>query len=84
VIRKINNMQVSIDLNIEELLLLIRKLPEDHLIKIQGEISSVLQNKIPVNKDEYLKTLLEAPTMNDEQYHVFKENRNRFNQWKTS
>lgn len=77
-------MQVSIDINIEQLLLLIKKLPEDQLLRIQGEINEALFKKALEDKDEYLKILMDAPTMSKEQYQEFKENRNRFNQWRTS
>jgi hypothetical protein len=77
-------MQMSIDVDIDQLLFLIRNLPEKQLVEIQTEISKTLQGKSSENKAEYLDMLLQAPTMSDEQYQQFKENRKAFNQWRTS
>jgi len=77
-------MQMSIDIDIDQLLFLIKSLPEDQLLKIQSEISKTLQVDSSENKADYLELLLQAPTMSDEQYQKFKENRKIFNQWRTS
>ncbi len=77
-------MQVSIDINVEQLLVLIKNLPEDQLLKLYGEITKTLKTKTNVDKDEYLDMLLQAPTMSKDQYLAFKENRKKFNQWRTS
>ena len=68
-------MQMSIDVNIEQLLFLIRNLPEEQLLKIQAEISKSLKVKTSESKADYLEMLLEAPTMSEEQYQQYKENR---------
>ncbi|MFN3555775.1 MAG: hypothetical protein ACK4VN_07420 [Bacteroidales bacterium] len=75
-------MQISIDINIEQLLVLIRNLPEEQLLKIQHEVSKTLQIKSAASKSDYLEMLLEAPTMSKEQYVEYKQNRNRLNQWR--
>ena len=77
-------MQMSIDVNIEQLLFLIRNLPEEQLLKIQAEINKSLKVKTSESKADYLEMLLEAPTMSEEQYQQYKENRKSFNQWRTS
>ena len=77
-------MQMSIDVNIEQLLFLIRNLPEEQLLKIQAEISKSLKVKTSENKADYLEMLLEAPTMSEEQYQHYKENRKSFKQWRPS
>lgn len=77
-------MQMSIDVNIEQLLFLIRNLPEEQLLKIQAEINKSLKLKTSESKADYLEMLLEAPTMSAEQYQQYKENRKSFKQWRTS
>jgi hypothetical protein len=78
-------MQVSIEINIEQLLFLIKKLPEDQLLIIQDEINNALYNKTSEEKKaDYLKTILEAPIMSKDQFVAFKENRKRFDLWRTS
>ena len=77
-------MQMSIDVNIEQLLFLIRNLPEEQLLKIQAEINKSLKVKTSESKADYLEMLLEAPTMSEEQYQQYKENRKSFKQWRTS
>lgn len=77
-------MQMSIDVNIEQLLFLIRNLPEEQLLKIQAEINKSLKLKTSESKADYLEMLLEAPTMSEEQYQQYKENRKSFKQWRTS
>jgi hypothetical protein len=75
-------MHVSIDINIEQLLVLIRSLPEDQLVRLQHEINSSLQEKSKENKDKYLEMLLHAPTMSEEQFVAYQENRDKINQWR--
>lgn len=77
-------MQVSIDVNLEQLLLLIKNLPEEQLIKIQEEINKTLRVKTSEKKADYLEMLIQAPTMSEEQYQQYKENRKSFNQWRIS
>ncbi len=77
-------MQMSIDVNIEQLLFLIRNLPEEQLLKIQAEINKSLKVKTSESKADYLEMLLEAPTMSEEQYQQYRENRKSFKQWRTS
>jgi uncharacterized protein YpbB len=75
-------MHVSIDINLEQLLVLIRSLPEGQLVRLQQEISKSLQEKSSENKDKYLEILLHAPTMSEEQYVAYKENRRKINKWR--
>jgi len=75
-------MQMSIDVNVEQLLFFIRNLPEDQLLKIQTEINKKLSVKAKENKVDFLEMILQAPTMTSGEYRQFKENRKKFNQWR--
>ena len=77
-------MQLTVDIQYEQLIDIIRHLPANQLAKIKSD----LENTVTVNKDETGKTdfqefLLKGPVMSDVQYSAFKENRKKFNQWRS-
>ena len=76
-------MQLTVDIQYEQLINIIRNLPPNQLAMIKSE----LENTVPENKAVTLKTdfqefLLKGPVMSDVQYSAFKENRKTFNQWR--
>lgn len=77
-------MNFSVDINIDQLLHFIKNLPEDQLVKIRNEVNKTLELKSSENKDDLLELILNAPTMSKDQYKTFRENRKKFNEWRTS
>ncbi|MFW6351810.1 MAG: hypothetical protein ACOC2E_05450 [Bacteroidota bacterium] len=77
-------MQVSLDIDIDQLLLFIKNLPEDQLLKIRNELNITIEKKTKEKKKDFLELISNAPTMSDQQYKTFQENRKTFNQWRNS
>jgi len=77
-------MQVSLDIDIDQLLLFIKNLPEDQLLKIRNELNNTIEKKTKEKKKDFLELISNAPTMSDQQYKTFQENRKTFNQWRNS
>jgi hypothetical protein len=74
-------MQLTVDINIEQLIQILRSLPANQREKIKSELNkSAIQDK---NRNSFQEFLLKGPTMTDSQYEEFLENRKKMNQWRT-
>lgn len=76
-------MQLSVDLNIDQLIQVLKKLPAHQKNRIEAELNDARTEKIQIEKSEFQKFLLKGPVMSDSQYNQFKENRKKMNQWRT-
>ncbi|MDR2233705.1 MAG: hypothetical protein LBE56_11385 [Tannerella sp.] len=78
-------MEITIQLNYEQIMGLIRQMPANQIERIKNEISDhYIQTKAVKDITGFQKFILSAPVMSAEQYEQFKQNRKYFNQWRTS
>jgi hypothetical protein len=79
---KIVIMELTVDLNIDQLIQVIKKLPPHQKSRIKAELNDIEIEKKQIEKSEFQKFLLKGPVMSDLQYSQFKENRKQMNQWR--
>ena len=77
-------MEVKLNVRYEQLIDLINQLPPDDINKLKAEIDRILNKVSSTADDEWESLLLNGPVMDDEQYRVFEENRQKFDQWRES
>lgn len=75
-------MQLTVDFNIDQLIQILKKLPEDQKKRIKAELIDQETKNRKIEKSEFQKFLFKGPVMSDLQYKQFKENRKRMNQWR--
>lgn len=76
-------MELKVDIAFDELMNIIRQLPDDKKSLLRDELSpskTIIEEK---SNDDFLKFLLSGPVMDDEQYKNYLEARNHFNKWRT-
>lgn len=78
------DMQLIVDVNIEQLIQLIKNLPEKQKAKIKSELYETSSQGVNQEKIDFQKLLLSGPSMSDSQYSEYLENRKRMNQWRTN
>ena len=77
-------MQLTVDIQYEQLINIIRHLPANQLARIKSDLeNTVAVNKVETGKTDFQEFLLKGPVMSDVQYSAFKENRKAFNQWRS-
>lgn len=77
-------MQLTVDIQYEQLIDIIRHLPANQLAKIKSDLeNTVTVDKVETGKTYFQEFLLKGPVMSDVQYSAFKENRKTFNQWRS-
>lgn len=74
-------MQVQVDINFDDLLKIVKTLPEGQLKLLKAELEKEVRAEKPKTDLEAL--LLNGPTATKKQLDVIKENRKRINQWRT-
>ncbi|ANI88918.1 hypothetical protein A9P82_06185 [Arachidicoccus ginsenosidimutans] len=75
-----------VDIKYEQIVELVKQLPESKIVQLKSflEKKNSSKNKASAQKKNDLQTLLlNGPTMSDEQYETFLQNRKMFNQWRT-
>ena len=77
-------MKVELNIGYKQLIDLINQLPPDDINKLKAEIDKILNKVSSTADDEWESLLLNGPVMDDEQYRVFEENRQKFDQWRES
>lgn len=77
-------MELKIALSYEQILAIVQQLPSSDLSKLYAEIDTFLEKR-QKNKDisAFQAFLLTAPTMTDEEYESFVENRKTMNKWRS-
>jgi hypothetical protein len=77
-------MELNGDIDFNQLLDVIRKLPDDKISILRAELSiDKLPNPTPINQ-KFRELLLKGPVMDDDQYKAYKLARTRFNKWRTT
>jgi hypothetical protein len=76
-------MQITVDFNIEQILLAIKQLPTSQLKEVKKVVDQSLFSEKTHENSELKKLILKGPLMSDEQYEAFLENRKNMNQWRT-
>lgn len=77
-------MQLTVNIQYEQLIDIIRHLPANQIAKIKADLeNSVVISKSEFEKTDFQKFLLQGPVMSDSQYDAYKDNRKALNQWRT-
>ena len=77
-------MQLTVNIQYEQLIEIIRHLPANQLAKIKSDLDNSISILNAENeKTDFQEFLLKGPVMSDVQYAAFKENRKAFNQWRS-
>jgi len=76
-------MQLTVDVNIDQLIQMIKLLPVNQIAKIKSELDEKIMHKEKQERIEFQKFLIHGPIMTDLQYKQFKDNRKKMNQWRT-
>ncbi|MDR2147434.1 MAG: hypothetical protein LBE91_13340 [Tannerella sp.] len=78
-------MEMTMQINYEQIMGLIRQMPANQIERIKNEISDkYIQTRSVKDITDFQKFILSAPVMSAEQYDKFKQNRKDFNQWRTN
>ena len=77
-------MELKVDIEFDQLLEVIRQLPDDKKSLLRNELAASKLTGKESSEDDFLRLLLNGPTMSDDQYKVHKQNRNHFNKWRTA
>lgn len=76
-------MEMKIQLDYGQVLEIVKQLPINQMAKLTYDIKEILEVDTPKqDANAFQKFLLSAPTMSDEDYETFLENRKKFNQWR--
>ena len=73
-------MQVQVDIEFDQLLKIVRKLPSGQLKQLKAEIEKEAQDSKSVDLEALL---LNGPTATKKQLEVIENNRKAINQWRT-
>jgi hypothetical protein len=77
-------MELKIDIGYSQILEIVKQLPVNQVVKLMVDAQSILEiDKETSEKKSFQQFLLSAPTMSENQYELFTENRKLFNQWRT-
>jgi len=74
-------MQLTVNIQYDQLINIIRHLPANQIAKIKSDLENI-ESVLKIEKTDFQKFLLKGPVMSDSQYEEFKENRKAFNQWR--
>ena len=80
---KTDSMQLTVDINIDQLIQILKNLPDNQKAKIKSELNEISLSGIKQERSNFQEFLLQGPTMTDVQYKQFKDNRKKMNQWRT-
>jgi len=76
-------MELTLNINYEQIVNLIRQLPSNQIAKITREFSeSYISEKAKTEISDFQKFILSGPIMSDEQHSSFKQQRQHFNTWR--
>lgn len=74
-------MQVQLDIKFDELLKIVRNLPEGQLKQLKAELEK--EDKGGTSRTDLETLLLNGPTATKKQLEVIETNRKAINQWRT-
>jgi hypothetical protein len=75
------NMEIKLQIGYEQMLDMLRQLPQDELLRLLTEMQRLAERPKPL-KGNLSAFLLSGPTMSAKQYNQFVENRKLFSQWR--
>jgi tripartite-type tricarboxylate transporter receptor subunit TctC len=75
-------MQITVDYNFDQIILAIKQMPPNQLIKVKKVVEKSLETEQVHKNSELKKLVLDGPLMSDEQYENYLENRKKMNQWR--
>ena len=73
-------MQIQVDIGFDDLIRIVKKLPEDQLLKFKKELEK--QNTNDTQLQDLESFLLTAPTFSDQQLEEIERTRKAINQWR--
>ncbi|HEX5153487.1 MAG TPA: hypothetical protein VFW07_18685 [Parafilimonas sp.] len=74
-------MQVQVDIEFDQLVQLVKKLPAKQWTKLKEEVDA--QPPTDTKREEFKKFLLNGPTFSKKQLKTIAETRKAINQWRT-
>jgi hypothetical protein len=74
-------MEALVDIKFDELLKIVKNLPENKLSELKAEIEK--EEKQHTNRDDFEKLLLNGPTFSKKQLDNIAMTRKAINQWRT-
>ncbi len=75
---------LNIQIGYQQLLETVKQLPENQIAQLVIDLQNIAAKTQPRQQvSDFQQFLLAAPTMPQEQYDSFIENRKKFNQWRT-
>ena len=76
-------MQISVNIQYEQLINIIRHLPANQIAKIKSDLNTDYSDtKEEIEKTDFQKFLLNGPIMSSSLYKIYKENRKAMNLWR--
>jgi len=77
-------MELKVDIGFDQLLKAINQLPAAKIVQLKVELSTKkVRNKDQTSSGDFQNFLLSGPVMDDQQYDIYKETRNRLSKWRT-
>lgn len=78
-----NIMNLTLDVNIEQLVARLKLLPANQIADIIAELKKSIKDNTAKGNSDFQEFLLKGPVMSDDQYEVFIENRKLMNKWRS-
>lgn len=76
-------MELKVDIGFDQLMKAINQLPAAKIAQLKAELSTKkISNKNQTHSGDFQKFLLNGPVMDEHQYDIYKETRNRLNRWR--
>nr|NQU89906.1 hypothetical protein [Bacteroidota bacterium] len=76
-------MNLTLDVNIEQLVARLKLLPANQIADIMAELEKSIKDNTAKGNSDFQEFLLKGPVMSDDQYEVFIENRKLMNKWRS-
>jgi len=76
-------MNLTLDVNIEQLVARLKLLPANQIADIIAELKKSIKDNTAKGNSDFQEFLLKGPVMSDDQYEVFIENRKLMNKWRS-
>lgn len=73
-------MELQVDIGFEQLVKLIKNMPEKQWLKLKQEVDEKLVKE--KDREDYKKLLLNGPTFSDKQLEILNDTRKSINEWR--
>jgi hypothetical protein len=74
-------MQIQVNIGIDQLIELVKTLPEKDIDKLKTELEK--KKKSNINREEFLSFLMKGPVFSKKQLNAIAKTRKAINQWRT-